>query len=119
MVFCMDPNFCENWEGTGNPPENKYCRVCPSKPCNDLWAIVKSLAASNNFNGIKLRTKTGKPYRLFTTRNQDKNICKFQSLSADRAGVAWNIPKEDFLYVLKMERMIRHHKQGSYRTFYQ
>lgn len=49
-------------------------------------------------------TVTGRSFRLFTTPRQSEYICKFQSLSQDRKGVPWNVPKEDFLYVLKTGR---------------
>jgi len=100
----LDVNFCGNWRGSGFPPENKFCRVCPSELCDRLWRIVKRLASENNFEGMIFETMTGKRFRLFTTSGQSEHICKFQSLSPDRKGVAWNIPKEDFLYVLKTGR---------------
>ena len=97
----MEKDFCRNWKGSGVPPENKYCRDCPSEPCAELWKIVKVFASQNNYEGITTRTKTGKQFRLYTTTKQSEHICKFQSLSEDRKGTPWNIPKEDFLYVLK------------------
>ena len=100
-VIFMEIGFCRNWKGSGVPPDNKYCRVCPSEPCNELWKIVKMWASQNNYKGITTRTKRGKQFGLYTTRGQSEHICKFQSLSKDRKGTPWNIPKEDFLYVLK------------------
>lgn len=97
----MDTSFCNKWKGSGIFPENKYCRICDCEVCSELWRIVKELASKNDYEGIVTETETGKPYRLFTTPRQSKDICKFQSLSSDRKGVSWNIPKEDFLYVLK------------------
>ena len=97
----METGFCKNWKDTGVPPDNKYCRVCPSEPCEKLWKIVKMWASQNNYRGIATRTKRGKQFRLCTTPEQSEHICKFQSLSRDRKGIPWNIPKEDFLYVLK------------------
>ena len=97
----MDTDFCDSWQGLGVLPENKYCRICNSELCNRLWKIVKQLASKDSHKGTCANTKTGKSFRLFTTQRQSKNICKFQSLSADRRGVCWNISKEDFLYVLK------------------
>ena len=97
----MDITFCGYWRGSGVPPDNKYCRICPSEPCNELWKIVKLWASQNNYKGITTRTKTGKQFGLYTTPGQSKHICRFQSLSKNRKGTPWNIPKEDFLYVLK------------------
>lgn len=97
----MQINFCRYWKGSGAPPDNKYCRVCPSEPCNDLWSIVKVFASQNNCKGITTRTRRGKQFGLYTTPNQSEHVCRFQSLSKDRKGTPWNIPKEDFLYVLK------------------
>lgn len=97
----MNTNFCEKWKGTGVSPDTKYCRECNSKPCKELWQIVKKLASKNNYNGTKAETKRGKPFRLYTTPKQSASICKFQALAKNRKGVSWNIPKEDFMYVLK------------------
>lgn len=97
----MDTDFCRNWKGSGVPPENKYCRDCASEPCIELWKIVKIFASQNNYEGITTRTKTGKRFRLYTTAEQSEHTCRFQSLSEDRKGTPWNIPKEDFLYVMK------------------
>jgi len=94
-------DFCENWKGSGLSPENKYCRECPSESCTGLWKIVKTFASQNNYEGITTRTKTGKRFRLFTTPEQGGYTCRFQSLEEDRRGTPWNIPKEDFQYVLK------------------
>jgi hypothetical protein len=97
----MKTNFCRKWKGSGVPPDNKYCRVCLSEPCNELWTIVKIWASQNNYKGITTRTKRGKQFGLYTTPRQSEHICRFQSLSKNRKGTPWNIPKEDFLYVLK------------------
>jgi len=97
----METDFCRNWKGSGVPPENKYCRDCSSDPCHELWKIVKTFASQNNYKGIITQTKERKIFRLYTTPGQSEYICKFESLSEDRKGTPWNIPKEDFLYVLK------------------
>ena len=97
----METGFCRYWKGSGVSPDNKCCRVCPSEPCNELWKIVKMFASQNNYRGITTRTKRGKQFGLYTTQDQSEHICRFQSLSKDRKGTPWNIPKEDFLYVLK------------------
>lgn len=97
----MNTNFCRNWRGSEEPSQNKYCRDCPLEPCEDLWRIVKMWATQNNYKGITTHTITGRQFRLFTTSGQDEHICRFQSLEEDREGTPWNIPKEDFLYVLK------------------
>ena len=97
----METDFCRNSKASGVPPNNKYCRDCPSEPCAELWKIVKVFASQNNYNGITTRTKKGRRFRLYTSPKQSKHICKFKSLEEDRKGTPWNIPKEDFLYVLK------------------
>jgi len=58
-------------------------------------------ASQTNYRGITTRTKTGKQFGLYTASRQSEYICRFQSLSKNRKGTPWNIPKEDFLYVLK------------------
>jgi hypothetical protein len=94
--------FCKQWNLNADLKDRQYCRKCESQPCQELWAKVKELAASNNNNGIQAYTLANrKPFRLFTSQKQGVNHCFLQVLSSDRKGVVWGLPKEDFLYVLK------------------
>ena len=95
-------DFCKRWKATANPKDYQYCRRCISEPCEKLWAIVKKLASDNNYQGTKAKTSSkGKLFRLYTTPRQAIDSCFFQSLEPKRKGTPWNIPKEDFMYVLK------------------
>jgi len=88
----MDVNFCQNYEGTGSPPTNRFCRNCPhaKTACDNLWSLVVNLSRSNNGNAVRLPGTRAVMYP--NNNNQDIVHLKINA--------KWGLPKEDFLHFI-------------------
>ena len=88
----MDIHFCRQYEGTGLPPTNRFCRTCPhaAAACDILWALVVKLSESNTGDAVSLPGTRAVMYPNFG--NPDIVHLKINT--------KWGLPKEDFLYFI-------------------
>lgn len=88
----MDINFCRYFDGDGYPPSNRFCRECGHAclGCDALWDRVIALA----------RSKGGAPLPLPGTRAVLFPHPTSPHYVRLRVNVAWNLPREDFLYFI-------------------
>jgi len=88
----MDLSFCRYWQGSGYPPQNKYCRNCPHsyRACDIVWDEVVQLANSNG--GLPVRLPG--THASLLPNNNNNNIVHLKVNSK------WNLSKEDFLHFI-------------------
>ena len=86
----MDITFCRNYQGDGNPPTNRYCRICSQAnlACNALWWKVVVLSRSKSGQSVQLPNT--KAVLLPNPNNPD-----IVHLQINRK---WGLTKEDFLH---------------------
>jgi len=88
----MDVRFCTKYHGAGQPPTNRFCRVCPHAEvaCDRLWSLVVSLSESNNGDAVPL---PGTRAVMFPNPG-NRDIVHL------RINIKWGLPKEDFLHFI-------------------
>jgi len=88
----MDIHFCRKYQGTGLPPTNRFCRICPhaKTACDAVWSRVVALSESNNGEAVRLPDTRAVMY----PNHGNPDIVHLQ------INTKWGLPKEDFLHFI-------------------